>query len=319
IFQLKDIIEGYNGGNQLPEGTEIRFAQGKDEYAFDTTAEHYYRIRSVDVPGYHVKPLPADKSICVKLSFEDKRSCDDRINYNYSDYINPTDIKLTDLRDRAAVLNYNNHGIPYFMFGVMDTFVTNGKKTRGNKMRKKELFSWKEEANNWYSYEAKPNTQDFGIDCSGLVVNSLLGIKDVSGSVIKFYSTVSSDELDINASMMGGLDNSRQITVVDNKLSNSFVQEGDIVYAVGKYKHIGVCNEGNVVRTFNNTYAQTEIIAGEEKINLYSNVIHNYGESFVRVTNKKKVTSSFYCKTLNGPIYHWSIDNLLYSRIYLWR
>lgn len=177
-------------------------------------------------------------------------------------------------------------------------------------MTKKELFSWNETKDNWFFYARKPNTEDFGIDCSGLVLNSLLSI--VPNGRIDFESIkTGKQKLDISATMMGGQDNSRQISNVDMDNINTYIQKGDVVYKPSK--HIGICVEGYLSYKYDNTY-----VTVENKNSLYFNTIHNYGTESVRVQNNNNYTKSFFYKTIQGPVKHWNLQNISYSRIYLW-
>lgn len=170
-------------GNILPEGTIVKFHPEKDNNAFamDGTT-NFYKVSSVTIPGQLEKSYTINEKVCIKLSYEDKKNCNDKdidcILFNLGNYTSTEG--LTDQRDIDAVSGYNNFGIPYFINNGNMSKIDNSK---GAKLSKTVLFNWKEdekfgtnEIKNWYSYEKKPNTEQFGIDCSGLVLNCLLEI-----------------------------------------------------------------------------------------------------------------------------------------------
>lgn len=329
IKTLSSLFQGYTGNNILPQNAVIEFFQGKDEHCFNTTSENFYRVSSITIPNYGSKNFTKSDNIFIKLSYEDKKLCLDINNAcNRGDYTSTTGV--TDVRDVTGINNYNNYGLPYFMFGAMQKWNT-GQNQISAKMTKAQLFSWSETKNNWYSYELKPNTEYFGIDCSGLVVNSLLSIKDDPDSVIKFYSTLSAGkELDVKATMLGTND-SRKITNSENFEGNSFLVAGDIVTTD---THIVVCNQGNLNGSFENLYVSKNSLNDN---NRYFEVIHNYGDEYIRIkpdTNgiATKYNNLFCHKTISGPFKHcgnlkiqdengtYSSDhrNALLGRIYLW-
>lgn len=329
IKTLSSLFQGYTGNNILPQNAVIEFFQGKDEHCFNTTSENFYKVSSITIPNYGSKNFTKSDNIFIKLSYEDKKLCLDINNAcNRGDYTSTTGV--TDVRDVTGINNYNNYGLPYFMFGAMQKWNT-GQNQISAKMTKAQLFSWSETKNNWYSYELKPNTEYFGIDCSGLVVNSLLSIKDDPDSVIKFYSTLSAGkELDVKATMLGTND-SRKITNSENYEGNSFLVAGDIVTTD---THIVVCNQGNLNGSFENLYVSKNSLNDN---NRYFEVIHNYGDEYIRIkpdTNgiATKYNNLFCHKTISGPFKHcgnlkiqdengtYSSDhrNALLGRIYLW-
>lgn len=329
IKTLSSLFQGYTGNNILPQNAVIEFFQGKDEHCFNTTSENFYKVSSITIPNYGSKNFTKSDNIFIKLSYEDKKLCLDINNAcNRGDYTSTTGV--TDVRDVTGINNYNNYGLPYFMFGAMQKWNT-GQNQISAKMTKAQLFSWSETKNNWYSYELKPNTEYFGIDCSGLVVNSLLSIKDDPDSVIKFYSTLSAGkELDVKATMLGTND-SRKITNSENFEGNSFLVAGDIVTTD---THIVVCNQGNLNGSFENLYVSKNSLNDN---NRYFEVIHNYGDEYIRIkpdTNgiATKYNNLFCHKTISGPFKHcgnlkiqdengtYSSDhrNALLGRIYLW-
>ncbi len=302
---LSSMFQGYTGNNILPKNSVVEFHPGKDNHCFNTTSENYYKVSSITIPKYGTKTFTESENICIKLSNKDKQLCFD-IKYNCNRGNYTSTVEVTDTKDIVGINNYGNYGIPYYM---------NGMDSQNNaecaKLTKTQLLNWNENATNWYSYVKKPNTGSFGIDCSGLVVNSLLSIKDNPNSVIKFYSTASAArELDVNANTMGGNTNCRQIANNLNFGNNTIIQQSDVVYIS---THIGICNEGNIVNNFENNY-----ISSTNKQNRYFNVIHNYGGTNVRLTDNTFCSKCFFYKTIEGPANHWNVNNLNFSRIYLW-
>lgn len=312
VKTLSSIFQGYTGNNNLPQNSVVEFFPGKDEHCFNTESENYYKISSVTIPNYGTKSFTESDNVYIKLSYENKKLCLDSNNAcNRGNYT--SSLEVTDPRDIVAINNYNNSGLPYFMFGAMEKW-NNGQNQKYKKMTKEQLFSWNENADNWYSYENKPNTEYFGIDCSGLVVNCLLSIKDEPNRAIRFYSANSTgNELEVNATMMGGNDNCRQIpiNITSDNETNTIIQKSDVVYVAGD--HIGICDEGNILASFGNDY-----LSSEKRQDRYFNVIHNYGTENVRLSNDTLCTKSFFCKTIEGPANHWNLNTLNYSRIYLW-
>lgn len=333
IFKLTTFIKNYTGTDKLPENSVIRFTQKKDDNAFNTTGENYYRIDSFTIPGYSVPALPKGKKIYISLSYKDKQKCKDNIYlWNYGNYTNAYDTNVTNTRDILAIKNYRNFGIPYYIFTTdMPMF---NKKANIEKLTKQELFSWHEIKDNWYSYEKKPNTEQFGIDCSGLISNCILNLKNKPNSITRISTTRTFEseqdkklsdiqkkhkDLDIQAKDIGNTDNCRQIDKKENQSNNSFLQQGDIIYTE---KHIGACSEGYLLSNFQNNYVEFSKLSISTNDSRYFNVIHNYGMEYIYINALKnnKYSKVFSLKTIDGPYRHWgtSINDMKLGRLYLW-
>lgn len=312
IYSLSNIQNLTNPpeNNILPSGWVINFKIGKDEFAFEKEAEKFYEIESVKIQNtiYSV-----ENGIFIKLSLADKKKCDDRTNapYNMGNY-------------NGTSYNYGNYGIPYYIN-------TSDMKRWGNdkpKMSKSQLLSWNEQTDNngqiknWYSYNAKPNTEDFGIDCSGFVINAITGI---SSDKNHYFST---SDLDIRA-LSFGKTYCRKLPISENFGSNTFLTKNDIVYTSA---HIAFCFEGQIYSNFNITYiSKTQI--SENNRNFI--ICHNYGIDYIWDPNYIPVFKNgdlYSRKTLQGRFRHWGakiksntpndndgggIANL--GRFYLWK
>lgn len=302
-INLSDI--GYNstqGNNLLPVGTIVTFKSGKDEYAFALTGENYYQIESVTIQGTRYPSFGEFSNYSIKLSLDDKKSCDDiqedsnKGNYNNTSY------------------DYENYGIPYYMNG-MDA-ENNDKCT---KLTKNKLLNWNESENNWYSYKKKPNTGSFGIDCSGLIINSITGID----SSKNHYFTV--PDLDIDAFTIGN-SYCRKLPITNNDRNYSFLTKNDIVFS---RKHIAFCFDGIIKENFNNEYILTTQLS---YANRQFNICHNYGMQHITIETGQQNGNLYSMKTICGQFRHWNAEiqdatitnstsvlktNIV--RIYLWK
>lgn len=290
---------GYNStqnNNLLPTGTIVNFKRGKDEKAFDTAGEYFYRIESVEIQGTRYPSNGEFSNYSIKLSLQDKQACNDiQENSNIGNY-------------NDTSYNYGNYGIPYYMNG-MDS----DNNAQCAKLTKTQLLSWNESKNNWYSYTNKPNTGSFGIDCSGFIINSMTGI----ASNKNHYFTTST--LDISASTIGNK-NCKQISIDENFDDTSFLTKNDIVFSSN---HIAFCTDGQLSDNFSNSYVS---LAQLKDNNRQFNICHNYGEEFIFA--QSKVHDLYSMKTIEGPFKHWGVKlkNLAISksiahigRIYLWK
>ena len=290
---------GYNStqnNNLLPTGTIVNFKRGKDEKAFDTAGEYFYRIESVEIQGTRYPSNGEFSNYSIKLSLQDKQACNDiQENSNIGNY-------------NDTSYNYGNYGIPYYMNG-MDS----DNNAQCAKLTKTQLLSWNESKNNWYSYTNKPNTGSFGIDCSGFIINSMTGI----ASNKNHYFTTST--LDISASTIGNK-NCKQISIDENFDETSFLTKNDIVFSSN---HIAFCTDGQLSDNFSNSYVS---LAQLKDNNRQFNICHNYGEEFIFA--QSQVYDLYSMKTIEGPFKHWGIKlkNLAISksiahigRIYLWK
>lgn len=332
---------GYNStqnNNLLPEGTIVNFKRGEDNNAFETQGEYLYKIESVEIQDTRYPNTGEFSNYSIKLSLQDKQSCNDReFTCNMGNYINTEG--LTDSRDILGVNGYHNFGIPYF--------INNGEMNRvsemnENKRKKEDLLAWNEQLDanqkqilNWYSYpnNKKPNTNAFGIDCSGLVINCLLW-PDNEVFTTKFEPKGNLSLSNTNAITIGN-HYSRKITTKENSSLNSYLTKGDIIYS--RY-HIVTCIEGELNDTFKNQYVAHTKLNNNDR---YINVIHNYGpydnksikvEPLISGNQYTKNTKSYTLKTLRGPFKHCGDimivdsnytnsltgDKAFLGRIYLW-
>lgn len=156
----------------------------------------------------------------------------------------------------------------------------------------------------------KPNTEDFGIDCSGFVVNAITGIENPKGH------SLSTSTLDISASNIGN-NYCRRLPVDENHGSNSYLTKNDIVYS---RNHIAFCSDGDVDKDFDNEYVLKTHIADD---NRQFTICHNYGTDFIFPTNY----DLFARKNIRGYFRHWGVnikdEVITYSvanigRLYLW-
>lgn len=322
IVNLANEFQGYTGNNMLPIGTVIKFYAGKDEHAFDfTEKENAYRVRSIKIPNYSEKNYLDTETHCyIKLNYADKKKCNDKDpeceTLNLGNYTSTTG--LSDSRDVEAVSGYNNFGIPYW---VNQKSMKKVVSSVNSKMTKTDLFNWAEdqltgpnERKNWYSYEKKPNTEAFGIDCSGLVLNSILEI--FKGSVMRFSS--SSALNNVRAYDFGSI-YCRNFNTDENSSGNSYLTLGDIIYTDS---HIGVGSDGEVRDDYKNSY-----VSKSKFTTRYYNAIHNYGHiptpgknCAIYTSKDGKYENLFSCKTICGPVRHWGIPqkDINFGRIYIW-
>lgn len=283
------------GNNKLPTGTIVTFKKGKDENAFKKEGEDLYEIESVTIQGTRYPSTGEFSNYKIFLSLDDKKLCDDTGSpSNFGNY-------------DGTSYTYGNYGIPYYIH-ITSEMPRWG--TRSTKMEKSELMSWNENENNWYSYNAKPNTEQFGIDCSGFIIDAITSI----GSNNNHYFTTST--LDISARDIGTT-YCRKLPIINNYNTSSFLSSNDIVYTT---KHIAFCIDGSVVNDFNNTYIPKNSITNRQ-----FNICHNYGMEFIYDGNKN--SNLFPMKNIQGIFRHWgvtisaeaiskSIANL--GRLYLW-
>lgn len=149
IRLLSSIFNGYTGNNVLPENSIVQFFPGKDANCFSTTTEDFYKVNSISIPNYGTRTFTQEDGVFIKLSYNDKKLCNDaEYDCNKGNYTSSSGV--TDSRDISAIKNYNNYGIPYYMFGVMQKWNTEHRQIY-KKMTKSQLFSWNEIKNNWYS------------------------------------------------------------------------------------------------------------------------------------------------------------------------
>lgn len=260
----------------LTAGTEIHFKVGADKYAFDTgTKKHRYKITQIN------STLVSGE---VELSLDEKKLCDDRKTQNYSNYTE-TDASVTERKDKNALSVYNTrNGIPYYMNG-MDSKNNKG----GAKLETQEILVWNENKNNWYSYERKPNTGDFGIDCSGYISNSISSFKYNDG-ISHFENNEKYFQNHVNATAIR--DNlCREIPITENTDGLSYLQKGDILVS---RTHIAFCFEEN----FNKRISMSKINGIDSK---YFTILQANGNSEVsNDQNRDTEESCIYLTTPSG-------------------
>ena len=332
---------GYNStqnNNSLPVGTIVTFKQGEDENAFNTQGENFYKIESVTIQGTRYPSNGEFSNYKIKLSLADKKLCNDReYTCNMGNYIDTTG--LSDSRDILGVNGYNNYGIPYF---INDGKMNRVSETNTNKRKKSELLAWNEQLDtnqeqikNWYSYpnNKKPNTNAFGIDCSGLVINCLLWPDNDTFSTK--FEPKGNTALSNTSAVTIGNNYSRKITTKENTSLYSYLTKGDIIYSPF---HIVTCIEGGLYNDFFNQYVSNTKLNNDDR---YINVIHNYGpyqnknikvEPQISQNKYTNNTKSYTLKTLRGPFKHcgdimlvdsdyngdFTWDKAYLGRIYLW-
>ena len=335
---LLDILNDYSGeDNALPEGTKLEFESGSDLFAFQSEA-HMYKIKSVKLPG--LLTPKQDITAWISLTLEEKKTCDDSVyNQNFSNY---TEIASTvaNTKDKEALNKYKeSNGIPYYINGMDQNY--NGNPA---KLKSETLLGWNEnpkEKKNWYSYEKKPNTKDFGIDCSGLISNCINSFK-YKNQVSHFYNIGNYFQNLVGAVTIRD-ELCRFIPLIENTDSTSFCQKGDILVS---HNHIVFCWDDNNIET--RVSMNKLITAGNNK--KYFTIIHscgnfeddgeNKGASWVGINLQQQPQNSndgihyyngFFLKTLKGPFRHWgrninlvnnsasdSITEVQLRRIYLW-
>lgn len=287
-----------NGTSQvLPAGTKIDFKIGADKYAFDKGDDkHRYKIT-------HINGTPASGE--VELSLDDKKLCDDRKNQNYSNYTE-TDTTVADSKDKKALSVYNTRkGIPYYM-NKMDSKNNKG----AAKLLSDEILNWNEDEKNWYLYKRKPNTGDFGIDCSGYISNSLSSFKYNNG-ISHFKNNGKYFQNDAKATIIR--DNfCRELPITENTNGLSYLQKGDIL--VSK-THIAFCFEED----FNTHIPMSKINGIDSK---YFTILQANGNSEVSNDEKEdteescvfltapsgKYKKGFFLRVIKGPFKHWGVE-----------
>lgn len=292
--------------NILPTSAIVNFAKGKDENAFKKQGEDYYQVESITYNGVH----EVGNNIYIRLSLEDKKLClDDTINSNKGNYAG------------SSYNDYQNYGIPYYIhdYDEMSRWELNSDSNDTKKLEKEVLLNWNEtDKHNWYSYSAKPNTEDFGIDCSGLIFNALTKF---AGNDIKFKFTATRDDLSNTGACFFGNNNCRKLPLEFNIGTASFLTKGDVIFSSN---HIVACKKGSLSSNFSNEYVSKSVITGNRKFE----IVHNYGLEYIFTGEKDH--NLFALKTLQGDFRHWgvamtdkdTIEDKSHSkmgRIYLWK
>lgn len=300
----------------LTEGTTIDFKIGADKYAFDKgTDKHKYKIT-------HINGIPTSGE--VELSLDDKKLCDDRIAQNYSNYTE-TDNTVTENKDRNALSVYNTrNGIPYYM-NTMDS-----KNNKGSpKLLTQEILNWNENKKNWYLYERKPNTGDFGIDCSGYISNSISSFKYING-ISHFKNNGKCFQNYVKATTIRDKF-CRELPITENTNGLSYLQKGDILVS---HTHIAFCFEEdfnthipmNKINGIDSNYFTILQANGNSEISNDQN--KDTEESCVYLTAPSgKYKKGFFLRVIKGPFKHWGVvleeNSDIYSkarveRICLW-
>lgn len=286
-------IPSYTGtNNTLPINTIVSFKQGRDLYAFDEDISHFYEITSLQFPN----EAPVSISAWIKLSFNDKASIDDRIDTNFSNYMGSQENELS---------NYSNNGIPYYMNGM------DSKNIKGSrKLKTDELMSWNEDKKNWYLYNAKPNTGDFGIDCSGLISNCISAFVYENN---KSHFVNKNDYFQKNINAVAYEQLSVKMTNFDVKQS---LGRADILVSS---EHIVFVSEDNISK---DTYEKREVIVTHNYFGFNSSAAANNETTSPSITllNNSSFSDGVFCKTVQGYYRHAgvSFNRTSARRLYLW-
>ena len=337
-------VGNLQAGYVLPTGTIVSFLSGKDEYDYDRTNEHRYRITSIRLPDGTTVSTPENQVRYIPLRYEDKRRCNDRANNeNFCNYIGviPQGMSADDRRALEAYRAQN--GVPYYISpNSNNTFHGN----TGGKL----VFSAFEglaipNIANWYLYpnrpdvpnDLKPNAPTFherntvivdikgvGLDCSGLIVNCLLDCRPENRQDSPFFIEKGGFRgYGENAYDVGNR-RSRQIPLGDAYRNGDdlLVQTGDLIYSQRREgtndgRHIALC-------VIDSTRLNMDIhMTSEQKRGRNFTIIHNYGnEALIGVRSEY----GFFQRTLKGPFRHWGVDldnmegwpHSFAGRIYLW-
>ncbi len=309
VYLLSGLTEYANNysvfNNCLPAGTIVTFKKGADKFA-DKLSEYCYEIESIQFPNGS-SPTINEPHLWIELSFKDKQSCDDSGSIeNYCDY--------------DSTGNYTNNGVPYY--------ISEGIAKTGGKHTYSDFISMSTASNiNWYSYNKYPsmynsfNTRDLndpnaqktegvGLDCSGLVINSICDCINTSHklSITEKTREDGISVTDIKENLVGAVD----MNIYDS--DNSLMQKGDFVLSeihiesVDAWaRHITICNSGSINNNFMNTN-----ITKTSLTNADFEVIHNYGaidsadENYIyknlsEINTADRIKSGCYMKTLQGP------------------
>lgn len=280
----------------LTEGTKIYFESGADKYAFDKGYQkHRYKV---------VKINSQNVSGEVELTLDDKKSCDDsKFSQNYSNYVE-IDKSVTNKNDKKALSIYNQtNGIPYYMNG-MDS--ANNKNSE--KLKTEEILNWSEQEKNWYSYKKKPNTGDFGIDCSGFVSNCLASFS---------YDNKTKHFLNLNNYFQKNVNSS----VFLNKLCHKIPLIGD------ENKYIFQNTDCLISPSPHIVLIDTErnlVLRTDYDLRIVQ-TIHNYfgynnTTKITLLTNDNTYKKGYFSRTLKGPYRHAgiSVSSTTVGRICLW-
>lgn len=292
----KQLIKMDGSTELISAGSVIAFKQGPDLNAFDENGYSEYDITSINGEPKNGKIL---------LNLFEKQQCDDRRDENYSDYaIN--DNNVTEELDELAINQIaSSNGIPYYM-NQLDS-VNNADST---KLKTNELLSWNENKKNWFLYEKKPNTSTFGIDCSGLVTNSLESFI-YSNNIFHFTSKGSYFQNYVGCNKINSTFVRQISTPLIQSENNSIIKNGDCLICDSHVVLVDTDNNNVSVDDYNNRKIQ---------------VIHNYygfngnQTEITLFSDNRKYTKGYWCRTLKGPYRHAGIttNSTSIGRFYLW-
>lgn len=228
--------------------------------------------------------------------------------------VTQNDLNNLSARDRQAIIEYGTtNGVPYFW--------------AGKPTYQKLADAYSTLPSNWneYSTGQKPFSE-FGIDCSGLIMNCLLDVRHcgtdnesffIDGPTENSYRTWGE-----NAQSMGNWRVKEIPLTIINEVgmasAHTLIQSADLIYTNA---HIALCAIDE------DMYISKEQITPDRNDFRFFNIIHNYGDSGIWTNNEAAenlYVNGFFRKTLYGPFRHWGVDfgsnnnQAKAGRIFLW-
>lgn len=293
----KQLLKSNGETEILSAGSVIAFKPGADLNAFNVNTSNYYEILSVNGDP--------NKNGKILLDLSEKKLCDDRKDVNYSDYAKK-DTTITDSLDKNAINEISSsNGIPYYM-NRMDS----SNNVWSDKLKTDTLLGWSENKKNWYLYENKPNTGSFGIDCSGLVSNSISRFQ-YDNKIYHFTNNGNYFQKAVDCSVINSSLVRRMSAPLIQNNGKYIIKNGDCL----------ICDTHIVlVDTQNN----------EVTVNDYNNrkltVIHSFFgfdgnvSTITLLGNNTKYKKGYWSRTLKGPYRHAgiTIGSTRIGRFYLW-
>jgi hypothetical protein len=330
---------------KLPADTLVEFYSEADKFDnLEKSDDNKQRITSIMYKGTTVTtPENSDNTgWYIELSYEEKKTCNDRLDENYCDYIGKIPTNMSK-EDEDALIDYKKHyGIPYYNSKWDKPNIYGGKL----KLLEFDVLRSKGE-HNWYSYPegSKPNSPNIrdgemkgvGLDCSGLIMNCLLDIRyNGNNSNLndkdRFFKVINDKNIeDENNFRAYGEDVSifgpKRTRPIPHKLvynNNTLIQSADFIYVEEGNAHIALCAINQNEYVCDNQISTNGTEQGNFKI------IHNYGGDFISYLTKgsqpikDRYFKGFFKKTLCGPFRHWEVNFGTISiqakagRVYLW-
>ena len=339
--------ELWAAGDDLPDKAVISFAAGSDEYDYDVTNPHRYKVSSIQIPQIGNNPGGTGRpkngqSWFIPLTYEDKLKCNDReingneLSQNFCDYIDEDSFPpgMTQA-DKDAIIRYGRQiGVPYYISPLSGYL--NGNKGGRIRLDRFEQSLTMPAIRNWYSYgdRNRPNAPSsfegatghadltgVGLDCSGLVLHCFLGCLLHGGQDGNFFQAVGNNFLyNENVAKIGErrLREFPPTLITGEGMPNTPIQSGDLIYKPTKENtpgHIAFCalGDGTNVLDYDAYIRRTQVTENHiEKSNF--NIIHNYGTpsiSWINYTSqqpsRQQFNGGFFQKTLYGLFRHWNI------------